>query len=431
MPPWTSFYQHTQTLDTNSNYDFNLDGGFVARMQGWSHQLDYARGLLRNFVSGPHPTATVSGLTPNQAYQYVIYQFNTYTASCGSACASYNGYNGLQVNRVAKPDTHQHKQYNAADTPTATGVAIARPDGTILFSFTRKSRHVHLSGMSISPALSLDGSKCVDGDLDNFCSALQLVNPPECDRTYSSVHLNDACGEHHAQSMLGSPQSWSSGSNTAGQWMRINAGSVVPVHGVRVQTRGTTHGFDDQYVTAFTVQYSADDSTWSDVDGGAIFTGASGNFDALFVSPVTAQYIRITVVTWHGHMSMRAGLLSGDPEASIALDLGTAVQVAYVAVYNRKDACCTSRLGDYTVSYRVRSTDAWTVCAGATAAADAVGPLLSECPQLAQYIRVQLPGSLIITYRAMCGHSLSSGSIASAGAVASAQIVHASVERTR
>ena len=231
--------------------------------------------------------------------------------------------------------------------------------------------------------------------------------------------------------MLDSPLGWCAGSNTAGQWMRINAGSVVPVHGVRVQTRGTTHGFDNQYVTAFTVQYSADDSTWSDVDGGAIFTGASGNFDALFVSPVTAQYIRITVVTWHGHMSMRAGLLSGDPEASIALDLGTAVQVAYVAVYNRKDACCTSRLGDYTVSYRVRSTDAWTVCAGATAAADAVGPLLSECPQLAQYIRVQLPGSLIITYRAMCGHSLSSGSIASAGAVASAQIVHASVERTR
>eukprot|EP00964_Phaeocystis_antarctica_P129691 scaffold93559_cov78-Phaeocystis_antarctica.AAC.1 len=89
---------------------------------------------------------------------------------------------------------------------------------------------------------------------------------------------------------------------------------------------------------------------------------------------------------------MRAGLLSGGPEPSIALDLGTAVDVAYVAVYNRRD-CCQDRLADYTVSYRVHSTDAWTVCAEATAAADAVGPLLSECPQLAQYIRVQLPGA--------------------------------------
>ena len=53
---------------------------------------------------------------------------------------------------------------------------------------------------------------------------------------------------------------------------------------------------------------------------------------------------------------------------SLTLDLGTAAQVAYVAVYNRRD-CCQVRLGDYTVSYRVRSTDAWTVCAKETAVA--------------------------------------------------------------
>ena len=66
-------------------------------------------------------------------------------------------------------------------------------------------------------------------------------------------------------------------------------------------------------MTSFTVQHSADGSTWIDVDGGATFTGASGNFDARFASPVMAQYIRITVVTWEGHISMRAGLLSGEP----------------------------------------------------------------------------------------------------------------------
>eukprot|EP00964_Phaeocystis_antarctica_P118660 scaffold82422_cov58-Phaeocystis_antarctica.AAC.1 len=79
-------------------------------------------------------------------------------------------------------------------------------------------------------------------------------------------------------------------------------------------------------------------------------------------------------------------------DPSLTLDLGTAVQVAYVAVYNRRD-CCQSRLGDYTVSYRIRSTDPWAVCAEATAAADAVGPLLSECPHMAQYVMIQLPGS--------------------------------------
>ena len=180
--------------------------------------------------------------------------------------------------------------------------------------------------------------------------------------------------------------------------MQINAGGNVAVYGIRVQGRTD---YRRQYVTSVTVQYSADGSTWIDVDGGATFTGASGNFDARFASPVMAQYIRITVRTWVSHISMRAGLLSGSdpastwlagPEPSIALDLGTAVDVAYVAVYNRRD-CCQDRLADYTVSYRVHSTDAWTVCAEATAAADAVGPLLSECPQLAQYVRVQLPGA--------------------------------------
>ena len=81
-------------------------------------------------------------------------------------------------------------------------------------------------------------------------------------------------------------------------------------------------------------------------------------------------------------------------DPSLTLDLGTAIQIAYVAVYNRRITKETrSRLGDYTVSYRARSTDPWTVCAEETAAADAIGPLLSECPQLARYVMIKLPGS--------------------------------------
>ena len=135
-----------------------------------------------------------------------------------------------------------------------------------------------------------------------------LVNPPECHRTYSSVFANQACGEVFARSMLDSPQAWSAGASTAGQWMRIDAGGALSVHGVRVQGRADV----GQKVTAFTVQHSTDDSTWSDVDGGATFTDASGNLDALFATPVMAQYIRITVVSWYAYISMRAGLLTGD-----------------------------------------------------------------------------------------------------------------------
>ena len=81
----------------------------------------------------------------------------------------------------------------------------------------------------------------------------------------------------------------------------------------------------------------------------------------------------------------------GRPNPSLTLDLGTAKQIAYVAVYNRRD-CCRDLLGRYAVSYRLGSSDAWTLCSEETAEPDAFGPLLSVCPQLAQYVRVQLPG---------------------------------------
>ena len=137
LPQSTSFLMGSATL--LADIDFTLDGGFVARLHGWTHARDYAHGLLRNILGDA--TAIVSGLSPNQPYEYVIYQFATI----------YPGANGFQVNGVTQPDTIQKLENTASNTPTAHGVARARADGTILFTFTRKTYHVNLSGMSISP----------------------------------------------------------------------------------------------------------------------------------------------------------------------------------------------------------------------------------------------------------------------------------------
>ena len=145
-------------------------------------------------------------------------------------------------------------------------------------------------------------------NLDSVLAGNQVsrsFNPPECDRTYSSVWSNEACGIGHARSMLDSPQAWSALEHCwAVDANRRRERSV----GLRRSSAGSWTAFR-QKVTAFTVQHSTDDSTWSDVDGGAAFTDASGDLDALFATPVMAQYIRITVVSWQGHISMRAGLL--------------------------------------------------------------------------------------------------------------------------
>ena len=151
---------------------------------------------------------------------------------------------------------------------------------------------------------------------------LKILNPPECDRTYSSVYANNACGTGCSQSMLDSTLAWCAGTNRAGQWMRIDAGSTLPVYGVQIQTRyGSPNG---QRVTAFTIQHSTDDSTWSAVDGGVTFTHAftgASNFDARFAAaPIMAQYIRITVVSWVAHISMRAGLIMASQVAPSQVD---------------------------------------------------------------------------------------------------------------
>eukprot|EP00964_Phaeocystis_antarctica_P059658 scaffold35444_cov65-Phaeocystis_antarctica.AAC.1 len=83
---------------------------------------------------------------------------------------------------------------------------------------------------------------------------------------------------------------------------------------------------------------------------------------------------------------------------SLTLDFGSTVQLGYVAVYNRRDAGSSQdRLGDYTVSYRISSSDSWTVCSSVTApgngAADVLDPVMSDCQHLARYVMVQLPGS--------------------------------------
>ena len=75
-----------------------------------------------------------------------------------------------------------------------------------------------------------------------------------------------------------------------------------------------------QYVKSYKVQVSLDGSSWSDVNGGQIFTAnsASNNIkvENQFTS-VSARFVRIVVQTWNHHISMRSGVLVCDAGACI------------------------------------------------------------------------------------------------------------------
>lgn len=92
-----------------------------------------------------------------------------------------------------------------------------------------------------------------------------------------------------------------------GGWYQIELPSQQTVLGAATQGRQSS----DQWVTSWTFKYSTDGSTWSDVDGGAAFTGNSDQntkVEQTFATSVTAKYIRFYPQSNHGYTSARMGL---------------------------------------------------------------------------------------------------------------------------
>jgi len=147
------------------------------------------------------------------------------------------------------------------------------------------------------------------------CDTYATYNPGYEFHRYSSIWGNNRMGTAHARGKLYSPQAWSAGRNSQGQWFEIRSDQKMTVMGVIVQPRGDRYSY--QKVTSFKVKYSLDRSEYlddkhmSDVDDGKIFNNSNNkyNFKVLFDNPVECYSIRIYPTKWKYHISMRAALL--------------------------------------------------------------------------------------------------------------------------
>ena len=144
----------------------------------------------------------------------------------------------------------------------------------------------------------------------------RVLNPPEEARQYSSVWDGDPRGQGHARSMLDSQQAWSAGQNRVGEWMVIDAGNVVRLIGIVVMTRG--HSCTDQLVETLRVEVSDNGVAWREVSAG-LATGLNPNDSTRqahlrLPTEVRARLVRLTVLAWHAHISLRAGLLIAEEQ---------------------------------------------------------------------------------------------------------------------
>lgn len=137
-----------------------------------------------------------------------------------------------------------------------------------------------------------------------------VLNPPELDRSYSSVYSANTPGIGHARSMLDSLQAWSPSSNTSmgSHWMQIDLGANKTISGVVTQGRNGVN----QWVTSYKVEYSTNGTNWFPVDSENVFTGNADQNTKVtnsFTTNVSARYIRIYPLTYQTWPSMRAGVV--------------------------------------------------------------------------------------------------------------------------
>ena len=138
-----------------------------------------------------------------------------------------------------------------------------------------------------------------------------LRDTPETMRSASTVWSGEAIGVGHGRGRLDSVQGWSAQNNTVGEWYQLDNGVVGKITGVAIKGRATA----GQWVTGFKVKSKGATGTWTDVDGGKIYTGNTDmttQVDVTFDTPVDARYIRIYPQTWNGHMSLRADIVAGE-----------------------------------------------------------------------------------------------------------------------
>ena len=164
-----------------------------------------------------------------------------------------------------------------------------------------------------------------------------VLNPAETQRSYISTHGNTAPGGSYARSSLGSTTTavsgggWLTSANpgAVGDWMMIDLGSTTTIRGVVTQGRGDVA----HWVKEYTVQVSTDNATFTDVDGGATFTGNTDHLSRVantFAATVQARYVKIFPQTWQGRIAMRAGVLSANLPAHA--NVGRSREAAVVTV---------------------------------------------------------------------------------------------------
>jgi len=160
-------------------------------------------------------------------------------------------------------------------------------------------------------------SMCTLSEVGKECKGYIAMNPAYKYHRYSSVWGNYRVGTVYGQGMLNSRRAWLARTSRTGfdkgEWMQLDLGKVQDVAGLVTQGRGD----GGWWVKGYAVRVSDDQSSWKEVACGRVFDAnrdMNTKVKNLFPDPVKARYVRIYPMVYHGHPSMRAGVLVCEKE---------------------------------------------------------------------------------------------------------------------
>ncbi|KAI8493095.1 hypothetical protein Bbelb_290990 [Branchiostoma belcheri] len=155
-----------------------------------------------------------------------------------------------------------------------------------------------------------------------------MTEPPSWSASseFDSLHSADRA-DINSRETADAAGAWAAATNDQDQWLMRDLGEVSVITGVI--TKGRNYSPDwpwdkhDQYVTSYTISYSDENGdekfyTNADHEGQVTVFPANDDRDTEvyndfrdFSGPITARFVKIHPQTWHGHISMRAKIVTG------------------------------------------------------------------------------------------------------------------------
>lgn len=158
------------------------------------------------------------------------------------------------------------------------------------------------------------------------------------------------CAVKYARLHQQGSKAWCAGKKTRTEWILVDLGVASDLSGVVTQGRSEV----DEWVTKFMISYSLDAQKWEharDIYGNKKEFKGNGNAHSLRHSylehPVKARFVRIHVLSWHGHPSMRLEIV-GCQECNhiISVTPFTEISASSHKKWRKRNKSCMPDMGD-------------------------------------------------------------------------------------